>query len=254
MIPALHCTVLRRYPVALIVVAGVLRLDSATVLRAAALKVLADRPAALVLDLADTEVLESAAATVLPLVEQHAAAWADTALLLGAPSPSVRSELRRLGSDLPAYDTRAGALTAAAAHPVPSRVRLQFAPDGAAPAAARRAVRAACAKWDLHEGLGERAAQVANELVTNVIEHAGTPGVLLLSHGPSFLHIAVRDGSREPPVAAPAVDGNGFGLTLVRALSSGFGTRRVPDGKVVWSTLRIWPYVDGSVAVRRRTP
>ena len=71
--PALHCDVRRRYPVALIVVTGDLRLDTAHLLRAAVLKVLADQPTAVVVDLLAVDVVDPAAATVLPLIEQHAA-------------------------------------------------------------------------------------------------------------------------------------------------------------------------------------
>lgn len=238
--PALGCTVVRRYPVALIVLTGVLRLDTAPVVRAAALKVLADRPTALVLDVGDLEVADAAAVAVLTVVEHHAAAWADAGVLLAAPTASVRAALGRLGSELSLHDTRAGALTAAAGRPVPARVRLPFGAGDDAPAAARDAVRSACRNWGL-AGIAERAAQVASELVTNVVEHAGTPGVLIVTHRPLFLHIAVRDGTSDPPLLAHPSEDGGFGLALVAALSSGWGTRIVPDGKVVWATLRIWP-------------
>jgi anti-sigma regulatory factor (Ser/Thr protein kinase)/anti-anti-sigma regulatory factor len=237
----LRCTVLRRYPVALVEVTGMLRLDTAPVLRAAALKLLADRPTALVLDVAGLVVADPTAAAVLPLVEHHAGVWADAALLLAAPSVSVREALRRTASDLRVHDTRAAALTAAAARPVPARLRLSFSADPTAPGEARQAVRRAGAGWGLPVGLTERVAQVASELVTNVVEHAGTPGVLTVSRRSHVLHIAVRDGSRAPPLMRPPSDALGYGLALIDALSSGWGTRTVPDGKVVWATLRVWP-------------
>lgn len=245
MIPPLHCDVRRRYPVALVVVTGVLRLDTAHLLRAAALKVLADRPTALVLDLEGVDVLEPAAATVLPLVERHAMLGADAPLLLAAPSPSMRRELHRHGVDVTVHATRAEALSAAAGRPVPSRVRLAFGVDRDAPARARRLVRHACELWQPGErglgdrGLGDRVAQVANELVTNVVEHARTDGTLLLTRRQAHLHLAVRDGSGDPPVL-----GSGFGLTVVDRLCSSWGVRTAPDGKVVWATLRIWPVPD----------
>lgn len=241
---ALQCRVLRRYPVALIVVTGVLRLDTASALRTTALTVLADRPTALVLDLAEVDVAEPAAATVLPLVAQHAVTWAEAALLLAAPSPSVRAELRRLGADLPVHPTRPAALSAAAARPVPMRVRLPFPAEVSAPAAARRATRAACGRWRLDSATSGRAVQLTSELVTNVVAHAGTDGVLLLSRRASRLHIAVRDGCHDPPVLRAPPEGDEVGtsgLALVAALSSGWGVRRTPDGKVVWATLRLWP-------------
>ncbi|WP_300011721.1 hypothetical protein [Pseudonocardia sp.] len=233
---AVRCEIVRRYPVALVVATGVLRLDTAHILRAAVLKVLADRPTALVLDLADLEVLEPASATVLPLLDQHAVLRADSVLLVAAPSVSVRRELHRLGAGIAVHATRPEALTAAAGRPAPSRVRLAFEPTHGAPALARRAVTGGCGLWDLPTTLATRVAQVASELVTNVVEHAGGDGLLLLTRGHSLLHLSVRDGSSLQPVA-----GAGFGLTIVGALSSSWGVRAVPDGKVVWATLRIWP-------------
>lgn len=232
---ALHCDVRRRYPVALIVVTGDLRLGTAHLLRAAVLKVLVDRPVGVVLDLLAVEVLDPAAATVLPLIEQHAAYRAEAALLLAAPSPSVRRELRRLGVGLAVHDTRADAVTAAAAHAVPSRVRMVFGPELDAPGRAREVVRRACEQWQLDVALRTRTVRVVNELVTNAVIHAGTDGTLLLTRRRHHLHVAVRD---EDPVTTFAA---GLGLSVVDALAGRWGVRVAPDGKVVWATLRIWP-------------
>lgn len=239
----LRCEVPLRYPVGLVVATGVLRLDSAPVLRAAVLKVLADRPSALVLDLAGLEVADAAAATVLPLIEQHAANRADAALLLAAPSPSVLGELRRLGVNVPVHPTRAAALAAAATRPAPTRVRLNFSPVEDAAGAARDRVRHACRLWSLSDALSQRAAQVVNELVTNAVQHTRTGGTLLVTRRPALLHLAVRDSSTDQPVL-----GEGFGLRIVDGLSTGWGVRAVPDGKVVWATLRIWPDTDPRTA------
>ncbi|MBW0091882.1 ATP-binding protein, partial [Pseudonocardia sp. KRD-188] len=232
----LRCEVPLRYPVGLVVVTGVLRMDSAPVLRAAVLKVLADRPSALVLDLAGLEVADPAAATVLPLIEQHAAHRAEAALLLAAPSPSVLAELRRLGVHVPVHPTRAAALAAAATRPAPTRVRLDFAPVEDAAGAARDRVRHTCRLWSLNDALSQRAAQVVNELVTNAVQHTSAGGTLLVTRRPSLLHLAVRDAGTDQPVL-----GEGFGLRIVDGLSTGWGVRAVPDGKVAWATLRIWP-------------
>jgi anti-sigma regulatory factor (Ser/Thr protein kinase) len=180
------------------------------------------------------------------VLERHAETWADAALLLAAPSAALCRELTRLGLRPPIYPSRAAALTAAALTPVPARVRLPFGVDVTAPAAARHAARAACGRWNLSSSLAQRATQVVTELVTNTVQHARTEGTLLLWRRQAFLHLSVRDGSRSPPVlyepAAPAE--SGYGLRLVDALSSGWGVRMVPDGKVVWATLRTWSHVE----------
>jgi anti-anti-sigma regulatory factor/anti-sigma regulatory factor (Ser/Thr protein kinase) len=234
----------RRYPTAVLEVEGVLRGDTAPVLRAAVVKLLAEQPSAVVLDVSGVEVAEDLAVTVFGALAQHAAAAEPVALLLAAPSPSLAGCLDRLGVHrfVPVHADRAGALAAAARRPVPPRVRHAFWPDRAELAVARRLVARTCAGWNLAP-VGATAVQVANELVTNAVEHAGTAGVLLLTRGDRYLHVAVRDASAvRPALRRPGpYDGGGHGLPLVDALSAGWGTRMTLDGKVVWATLRLRP-------------
>lgn len=67
---------------------------------------------------------------------------------------------------------------------------------------ARDLVTEACAMWDLPDLVGP-ASLVADELVTNGVEHAGTLMTLRISHRAHQLHLAVGDGSPEPPRLRP---------------------------------------------------
>lgn len=111
--------------------------------------------------------------------------------------------------------------------------------DEAAPAAARRFVAAAAADWGLDAEQLEIAQLVISELVSNVVEHAATPGELILERLDGKLSIAVRDESATLPVARP-LDTNSFrgrGLALVERLSHSWGVTPHPDGKTVWALL-----------------
>lgn len=239
---SLRCRVLRRYPMALVEVTGTLGLDTAVDLRGAVLKVLVDQPAALVLDLRGLRIVDEVAATVFLVLAQHAASWSSAALLVAAPTPATAAVLHRAGlhQHVQVYPSLPNALTAAAARPLPRRLRHDFAAEPHAPAHARALVGRACEGWELPV-LRTRAVQVANELVSNAVEHARTPGVLLVARRARLLLVSVRDGCLEHPLPRRPGPGGGFGLALVAALSAGWGTRSVPDGKVVWATLRIWP-------------
>jgi anti-sigma regulatory factor (Ser/Thr protein kinase) len=109
-----------------------------------------------------------------------------------------------------------------------------------ASAVARDAVR------DHLHGLGvtdrarlDDAVLVASELVTNTILHAALPAELRLVSNQDELRIEVHDrAAAQPQRRRPdAEDEHGRGLTIVSALSSHWGTRPAPSGKIVWSVL-----------------
>jgi anti-sigma regulatory factor (Ser/Thr protein kinase) len=108
-----------------------------------------------------------------------------------------------------------------------------------APALARAFVASACEDWGLRDGLCDAAASVVTELVSNVVEHAGTACGLRLERDRNCLQIAVRDGrpvtAGGPPVAI-ATD-RGYGLLIVQGLARGWGVTPYPGGKAVWALL-----------------
>jgi anti-sigma regulatory factor (Ser/Thr protein kinase) len=84
----------------------------------------------------------------------------------------------------------------------------------------------------------EEAKLVVDELVTNVVTHAGTPARLLASLDDGRLRQEVHDRSSAPLVLERRRRGDGFGLQLVGILADDWGWARVPDGKYVWTEMR----------------
>ena len=156
--------------------------------------------------------------------------------------PSVEDAINRAVDD---------AVDQALTHPMWLRQELALAPTRAAPAAARRFVRALCASWDLlmtddpddpleRAWLADQIDQavlVTSELVTNAVIHARTELRLLVELRDDQLHLAVQDASPHLlHLATPpdALDGGGRGLLLVEAFATTWQVRHLPDGgKVV---------------------
>lgn len=127
------------------------------------------------------------------------------------------------------------------------RVSARLDADPRSAALARRMVAEACAAWGLAD-LAETATLVVSELVSNAVRYAGTAFELTATLRGGYLHIALRDGSREtprmPPSTGPGVPSlgtSGRGLHLIAASASGWGTTVADTGKVVWAALRVRP-------------
>lgn len=125
----------------------------------------------------------------------------------------------------------------------PSRVVLRERPDAELhfdtdPSNARRA--RVVAQGLVGEHVDERSRTdvliVVSELVTNVIRHTGSGGVMRLWLEGEGVRIEVADAV---PVLSPAsttVDQHGGrGLALVAQLSTSWGVDIHPDGKTVWA-------------------
>lgn len=86
----------------------------------------------------------------------------------------------------------------------------------------------------------ESAALLISEVVTNAVLHARTEIWILLDVGPNLIRVEVAD--RNPVFLfisgqqAPHAE-TGRGLTVVAAVSSNWGVRKTPKGKVVWFEL-----------------
>lgn len=84
-----------------------------------------------------------------------------------------------------------------------------------------------------------------SELVTNSLLHGGPPIVLAIDCDGDALHVRVRDGAPDKPVArAPGEDAEGGrGVALVDLISDTWGVEPVADdhgtGKEVWFQLRL---------------
>ncbi|MGY1497840.1 ATP-binding protein [Streptomyces sp. QTS52] len=108
---------------------------------------------------------------------------------------------------------------------------------------ARTVVRGQLCDWGL-DALGDIAALLVSELVTNSLRHAAGPiGVRLVRPAESVatLLVEVSDPLPDPPrerAAGPEEEG-GRGLQLVAHSSSRWGTRPADAGKTVWFELSV---------------
>jgi anti-sigma regulatory factor (Ser/Thr protein kinase) len=121
------------------------------------------------------------------------------------------------------------------------RVRLTTGP--AAPAEARRQVRAALSAWDIPAD-PDVAILLTSELVTNAIRHEPGPAITLaITCSCGQLRVDVHDTARSCPVLvdASADAETGRGLMLVATLAADWGVYRTPAGKAVYFTLALQP-------------
>ncbi|MFI6491890.1 ATP-binding protein [Streptomyces sp. NPDC050564] len=108
---------------------------------------------------------------------------------------------------------------------------------------ARAVVRGQLRSWEL-DSLGDIAALLVSELVTNSLRHATGPiGVRLVRPVgvPGALLVEVSDPLPDPPRerAADVDDESGRGLQLVASSSRRWGTRPGGTGKTVWFELAV---------------
>ncbi|AVV40687.1 ATP-binding protein [Streptomyces sp. ID05-04B] len=123
------------------------------------------------------------------------------------------------------------------------RAEWTFPADPGAVRTARRAVREQLRDWDL-DSVGDLAALLVSELVTNALRHATGPiGVRLVRPArlEGVLLVEVSDPLPDPPrerIARPE-DESGRGLQLVASSSRRWGTRPGGAGKTVWFELAV---------------
>ncbi|MDX3265863.1 SpoIIE family protein phosphatase [Streptomyces sp. MI02-2A] len=113
----------------------------------------------------------------------------------------------------------------------------QFPSDPAVVGRARTVAIRQLTQWGL-EHLAESTELIVSELVTNAIIHGNgdrTIGLRLIRH--EMLTCEVSDaGHSHPLVRRPrTTDEHGRGLFLVTQLSRRWGTRHIPDGKLIWA-------------------
>ncbi|MEV6846982.1 ATP-binding protein [Actinoplanes sp. NPDC051411] len=217
---------------------GRLALADAAQVRVWLFKCLAEQPDALFVDVAGLTVEEPLALAVFSAVNRQAARWPGIPVLYCGPAQPVRDMLARGAyRRLPVADTVAQARGRAGVDglTVPSLID-DLLPLPGAPRQARDVATEACLRWDLPDLVGA-ATVIASELVTNVVDHAGTMATMRISLRPRFVTIGVRDGSTvEPRRGTPGPYG-GRGLLLVEAMAHSWGWLPVDGGKVVWASL-----------------
>jgi anti-anti-sigma factor len=227
---------------------GAIDLASVAMVQRTLLKDLSQQPEALICDLTAVQHLDKTAAAVFSTVAKHPTSrWPTTSFVLCGARPRVAEALRlvRASQLVRLYPTLDEAVEAARTRPPVLRDELRLAPVPTAARAARTFVREVCRAWRLDAPdttVVDRAVLVANELVTNAVQHAHTDLWLRLELRADRLFVAVRDrGPKvlEPVPPAPEAEG-GRGLWLVEQLGRAWGVRPAPDGgKTVWCALTL---------------
>ncbi|MFI7299182.1 ATP-binding protein [Streptomyces sp. NPDC050121] len=123
------------------------------------------------------------------------------------------------------------------------RAEWTFSADPGAVRTARGAVRSQLHDWGL-DSLGDLAALLVSELVTNALRHATGPIGLRLVRPAGLegvLLVEVSDPLPDPPRerVARLDDESGRGLQLVASSSRRWGTRPGDAGKTVWFELAV---------------
>ncbi|MEF9902408.1 SpoIIE family protein phosphatase [Streptomyces sp. P9-A2] len=107
--------------------------------------------------------------------------------------------------------------------------------DPAAVAEARRTATRQLGRWGLDE-LVFTTELIVSELVTNAIRYATGPVRLRLIRERTLVCEVYDGGATTPHLRHPrAMDEGGRGLLLVSQLAQQWGTRFVPEGKVIWA-------------------
>ncbi|MGK5679298.1 ATP-binding protein [Actinoplanes sp. URMC 104] len=213
-------------------------------------KCLTEHPEALIVDLTGLDDPTGASAPTWMTAQQTAAAMMPPVQLALCipPEQPLADRMQRLGARryLPVYArVRQARVAIASRLPLTERVSLTLDPEPEAPSAARNLIGDACLAWDRAELLHPGRA-VMSELVSNAIEHAGTPMTVVVSLRGAGIHLSVADGVAEPPrLIRPSrerpgrpLDDRGHGLRLVGTLAVAWGSLPTRTGKVVWATLQ----------------
>jgi hypothetical protein len=222
------------YPVVLLT--GVLDLDTAPVIRSALLDVLARQPEAVVIDVTDLHAPDPAAVGMLRDLARDTADWPAAHLML-CSSDSATS-WRATG--LPVWRSCADAFAEIGSPDTAQYLSLDLEPVVGAARRSRELVTEACVRWELPELAGP-ACIVVTEMVNNVVAHAHTAMTVLLARHGDTMSVAVHDHSVTAPrftgPVAPTSYG-GRGLLLIDSVAERWGSLALSGGKVVWAVLQ----------------
>ena len=239
------CTQEMPPPLTVFRLAGPLNLTTAADLRMVIGKALAEQPSALVLDLAEVDLVDDLMVTVFAALARTAAGWPGCPMLLCTPEPVHHQVLHRMGINraLNLFTDRAQAIAVARQHPPLHRYRWRLASAPGSSAAARARVTEVCQDWQL-TALIDDAHLIVTELISNGVRHAGGDLELAIAVRERFLHLSVGDGSPQLPrrsLPDPVSREGGRGLLLLDGIATAWGSMSTGAGKVVWATLRIPP-------------
>jgi anti-sigma regulatory factor (Ser/Thr protein kinase) len=199
------------------------------------------RPGRVIVDVSEVGLEWPPGVDVFPAVLTAAGGWPVACLVLCGPNARMREELEARGVPpmVPVVGEGESAERCLLMRPTRVYRQVLLPPDLGAPRAAREFLRQTCAAW-ADEACVPAAAVVVTELVTNVVEHAGTPCRLGLALDRSGFEVSVRDfrpGPAPRPRPRPVEARRGRGLHLVASLAHEWDAVRHTDGKTVWVRL-----------------
>ncbi|OLB81520.1 MAG: hypothetical protein AUI14_03100 [Actinobacteria bacterium 13_2_20CM_2_71_6] len=236
----LHCDIESTCPVTVVRFAGALELAGAPSAWTALVKLLADQPDALVIDLSGITFQDPRALLVFGALARRASLWPGVPVILSAPNERLRATLRRQAIErlVAVCADREEAVVLAHGAPVPHRLRESLEPVPGAARRARDLATEACLRWRSPDLVGP-ASIIVSELVTNAVCHARGPCDLTFARTMRYLHIGVRDEDPRPAIRQDpsALAYSGRGLMIVERSALSWGSTPAQTGKVVWATL-----------------
>ena len=194
-----------------------------------------------VVDVSELAVEHPAALGILPAALQAAGGWPVAKLAVLSRDAVMSQALHASGVARLVVVVEASPFTRRQCDERPPEVRASWLlpADRGSPLQARRSVGIRLSMWGCADGLVAAAVQVANELVSNAVEHAGSRSQLDVGLDDAGLRCTVRDYSTTAPVlrVRDLESVGGYGLQLVDGLARSWGWTAHPDGKTIWALL-----------------
>ncbi|GAA0492410.1 STAS domain-containing protein [Paractinoplanes deccanensis] len=211
-------------------------------------KALAEQPSAIIIDLQEMSDLDGLSVPTWIAASRAAMSLQPPPVvaLCAPPTRRLVTRLRQLGCArfLTLFVT-VGQARAAVANALPLTDRLQLRwlpPHPDSLTAVHDAIRSADRAWTVPALVGA-AQDVARDLVTDSLEHAGTAMLFTICRRRGSLYLALRDHEPTlPPLRRPgAGGGTPARLPVVNGRSCVWGASTVHDGKLVWAVVRSRP-------------
>jgi hypothetical protein len=240
--PALHIAIDSTSAAIVAMPVGVLALSTAAQLRDTLMVCMGAQPPAVIVDLTRLHVHAQSLLSIFAVVAGRSAEWTGTELVLVSGSPAGRPNVRTaaLSRFVRVFPSQRAAQIAVAR--TAGRRELRARRLEAVPTAvpeARRFIRSGCQQWRC--GVADDAESVGAELVGTTVRYDRTAPTVRLELRPHLLTVSVA--GRNPGLTLPARETGdvaperAYGMRIIDALASGWGSVPGPGGKTVWATL-----------------
>lgn len=226
----------------IVVPVGRLGVETYRQLRDHLIKVGADNPRAVVVDLTGLGIESDASLAIFLTVQTRLQQWPGVPLLLVTGTSAARAMVTRNRTDrfLSVHDSIGDAMAAIDEPPARRVEHMRLPNELTSPRVAREFTRMACRQWACTMVIDE-AAMLVGELVTNAVVHTLSAPDIRLELRRNLFSVAVYDDMPgEVYVRDPGSDGGLHGLLLVTQIATAWGCSPTSaGGKVVWATLRV---------------